>query len=45
MADMLNDRGLMGEGVIDIPQINTWLAAAGFDGFIEGDFFFNAVVG
>jgi hypothetical protein len=39
MADMLNDRGLMGEGLLDIPQINTGLTDAGFDGFIEVDFF------
>lgn len=39
MADMLNNRGLMGEGVIDIPQINTWLTDAGFDGFIEVEIF------
>ena len=28
--DMLNDRGLMGEGVIDIPQIRKWVNEAGF---------------
>ena len=37
--DMLNDRGLMGEGCIDIPQIRSWVEAAGFDGFNEVEIF------
>ncbi len=38
-ADLLNDRGLMGEGVIDIPQIRSWARTAGFDGFDEVEIF------
>ncbi|MBN1994596.1 MAG: sugar phosphate isomerase/epimerase [Anaerolineae bacterium] len=37
--DMLNDRGLMGEGCIPIPTIRDWVEAAGFDGFIEVEIF------
>lgn len=39
--DMLNDRGLMGEGCIDIRQIRGWVEDAGFDGFIEVEIFSN----
>ncbi|MCB1120315.1 MAG: sugar phosphate isomerase/epimerase [Verrucomicrobiae bacterium] len=39
--DMLNDRGLMGEGVIDIPQIRSWVNAAGFSGYEEVEIFSN----
>lgn len=39
--DMLNDRGLMGEGCIDIPKIRSWIEAAGFNGFIEVEIFSN----
>ncbi|MDA0346696.1 MAG: sugar phosphate isomerase/epimerase [Verrucomicrobia bacterium] len=39
--DMLNDRGLMGEGVIDIPQIRTWVNASGFSGYEEVEIFSN----
>lgn len=38
-TDLLLDRGLMGEGCIDIPQIRSWIEAAGFDGFIEVEIF------
>lgn len=37
--DMLNDRGLMGEGVIDIRGIRAWVEATGFDGFNEVEIF------
>ena len=37
--NFLNDRGLMGEGCIDIPKIRRWVEAAGFDGFIEVEIF------
>ncbi|MEM6822075.1 MAG: sugar phosphate isomerase/epimerase family protein [Verrucomicrobiota bacterium] len=37
--DLLNDRGLMGEGCIDIPQIRSWVEDAGFDGFNEVEIF------
>jgi sugar phosphate isomerase/epimerase len=36
---MLTDRGLMGEGCIDIPQIRGWVEEAGFDGWIEVEIF------
>lgn len=36
---MLLDRGLMGEGCIDIPQIRGWVERAGFDGLIEVEIF------
>lgn len=40
-ADMLLDRGLMGEGCIDVPLIRSWVEAAGFDGFNEVEIFSN----
>ena len=39
--DMLNDRGLMGDGVIDVKQIRGWVEDAGFDGFNEVEIFSN----
>ena len=36
---MLNDRGLMGDGCIDIPAIRGWVEAAGFRGFNEVEIF------
>ena len=38
-TDMLNDRGLMGEGCINIPQIRTWVEDAGFNGLYEAEIF------
>jgi sugar phosphate isomerase/epimerase len=38
-ADLLNDRGLMGEGCIDIPGIRAMAEAAGFYGFNEVEVF------
>lgn len=38
-ANMLNDRGLMGEGVIDLAEIDSWVSAAGFQGFREVEIF------
>jgi sugar phosphate isomerase/epimerase len=40
-ADMLNDRGLMGEGVINVPEIRGWVEQAGFRGFHEVEIFSN----
>lgn len=37
--DLLNDRGLMGEGCIDIPTIRAWVEAAGFRGLNEVEVF------
>ena len=41
MEDMLNDRGLMGEGIIRIREIRSWVEAAGFSGFHEVEIFSN----
>lgn len=38
-TDMLNDRGMMGDGVIDIPRIRGWVEAQGFDGYAEVEIF------
>jgi sugar phosphate isomerase/epimerase len=38
-VDMLNDRGLMGEGCIPIQQIRGWVEEAGFRGFNEVEIF------
>lgn len=37
--DFLNDRGLMGDGCINIPRIRGWVEDAGFTGFIEVEVF------
>lgn len=37
--DLLNDRGMMGDGVIDIPRIRGWVEDAGFAGFSEVEIF------
>lgn len=39
MEDMLQDRGLMGEGIIDVPQIRGWVESTGFNGFNEVEIF------
>lgn len=39
--DMLNDRGLMGDGCIPLKQIREWVEAAGFKGFHEVEIFSN----
>jgi len=39
--DLLNDRGLMGEGCIDVRQIRGWVEESGFDGFVEVEIFSN----
>lgn len=38
-VDMLNDRGLMGEGCIPLRKIRSWVEKAGFNGFIEVEIF------
>lgn len=40
-TDLLLDRGLMGEGCIDLPQIRQWVEDTGFDGFNEVEIFSN----
>jgi len=37
--DVLNDRGMMGDGIIDIPSIRSQVRKAGFKGFIETEIF------
>jgi sugar phosphate isomerase/epimerase len=37
--DLLNDRGMMGDGVIDLPRIRGWVQAAGYAGFQEVEIF------
>ena len=39
MTDILNDRGIMGEGCIDIRQIRGWVESAGFKGYHEVEIF------
>lgn len=38
-VDMLNDRGLMGEGIIDVPHLRGVVESTGFDGFNEVEIF------
>ncbi len=37
--DLLNDRGMMGDGVIELRKIRGWVEAAGFAGFSEVEIF------
>ncbi len=41
-TDLLNDRGMMGDGIIDIPKIRGWVEAQGFAGYAEVEIFSNA---
>ena len=38
-TDLLNDRGMMGDGVIDIPLIRSWMENAGYSGMHEVEIF------
>lgn len=38
-VDFLNDRGLMGDGCINVPEIRSWVEEAGFRGFNEVEIF------
>jgi sugar phosphate isomerase/epimerase len=40
--DLLNDRGMMGDGVIDIPAIRARVDALGYSGFVEVEIFSEA---
>ena len=40
-CDLLNDRGMMGDGVIDIRQARGWMEAQGYAGFAEVEIFSN----
>lgn len=37
--DLLNDRGMMGDGVVELRKIRGWVEAAGFAGFSEVEIF------
>lgn len=39
MADMLNDRGLMGEGILDVARMRRLVEDAGFRGYLEVEVF------
>jgi len=40
-TDLLNDRGMMGDGVIDLPQLRGWVEAQGYAGYSEVEIFSN----
>ena len=37
--DLLNDRGMMGDGVVDLARIRSWVEGAGYSGFHEVEIF------
>jgi sugar phosphate isomerase/epimerase len=37
--DLLNDRGMMGDGVIELRKVRGWVEAEGFEGFSEVEIF------
>jgi sugar phosphate isomerase/epimerase len=37
--DLLNDRGMMGDGVIDLPRIRSWMGRGGYEGFHDVEIF------
>ncbi|HLU04350.1 MAG TPA: sugar phosphate isomerase/epimerase family protein [Advenella sp.] len=39
--DLLNDRGMMGDGVIELKKIRGWMEEAGFQGYCEVEIFSN----
>jgi sugar phosphate isomerase/epimerase len=41
-TDLLNDRGMMGDGIIDIRQARGWVEAQGFAGYSEVEIFSTA---
>jgi sugar phosphate isomerase/epimerase len=38
-TDLLNDRGMMGDGVIELKKIRGWMEDAGFSGLSEVEIF------
>jgi sugar phosphate isomerase/epimerase len=38
-ADLLLDRGMMGDGVIDLPLVRSWMGESGYRGFHEVEIF------
>jgi sugar phosphate isomerase/epimerase len=41
-SDLLEDRGMMGDGIIELPKIRGWVEAAGFGGYSEVEIFSRA---
>ena len=41
-TDLLEDRGMMGDGIIDLPQLRGWVEDAGFAGYSEVEIFSRA---
>ena len=39
IRDVLNDRGMMGDGIIELPYIRSLVESAGYDGFVEVEIF------
>jgi sugar phosphate isomerase/epimerase len=37
--ELFNDRGMMGDGIIDLPSIGSWVERAGYTGFQEVEIF------
>lgn len=37
--DLLNDRGMMGDGIIELKRVRAWVEAAGYTGFAEVEIF------
>jgi sugar phosphate isomerase/epimerase len=37
--DLVSDRGMMGDGVIDLPLIRSWVESVGYQGFQEVEIF------
>jgi sugar phosphate isomerase/epimerase len=37
--DLLNDRGMMGDGVIELKKVRGWVEAVGYEGFAEVEIF------
>ncbi len=37
--DLLNDRGMMGDGIIELKTVRAWVEAAGYTGFAEVEIF------
>ena len=40
-VDTVNDRGMPGDGIIDIPRIRAAVEAQGFNGYVEVEIFSN----
>jgi sugar phosphate isomerase/epimerase len=41
-TDLLEDRGMMGDGIIDLPQLRRWVEEAGYAGYSEVEIFSRA---